>query len=107
MLVFDGSSHILTALSSINVILVGTSFTGPSFIVTVDVPLNIVELLLVVVGVPFNLRWSFQAARSLISMVNPLRVVYTDDSSDQMSNRSIISDTFFYQLVFFAVIIVG
>ena len=34
----------LTALSSIKVILVGTSGTGPSLIVTVYVPLNIVEL---------------------------------------------------------------
>jgi hypothetical protein len=34
----------LTALSSIKVILVGTSCTGPSLMVTVDVPLKIVEL---------------------------------------------------------------
>ena len=34
----------LTALSSIKVILVGTSYTGPSLIVTVEVPLKIVEL---------------------------------------------------------------
>ena len=38
----------LTALSSINVILVGTSGTGPSLMVTVDVPLKIIELPLVV-----------------------------------------------------------
>ena len=40
LLVFVGSSHILTELSSVNFMLVGTSLTGPSFIVTVDVPLN-------------------------------------------------------------------
>src|SRR5919202_3755215 len=44
LLVFIGSSHILTELSSSNLILVGTSLTGPSFIVTVEVPLKVVEL---------------------------------------------------------------
>jgi len=44
LLVFDGSNHRLNALPSVNFMLVGTSFTGPSFIVTVDVPLNVVEL---------------------------------------------------------------
>ena len=38
LLVFVGSSHMLTELSSENFMLIGTSFTGPSFIVTVDVP---------------------------------------------------------------------
>jgi hypothetical protein len=37
-----------TALSSMNVILVGTSFTGASLIVIVDGPSNIMELLLVI-----------------------------------------------------------
>ena len=43
LLVFDGSNHRLTALPSVNFMLVGTSLTGPSFIVTVDVPLNVVD----------------------------------------------------------------
>jgi hypothetical protein len=37
----------LTALSSIRLMLVGTSSTGPSLMVTVDVPLKVVELPLV------------------------------------------------------------
>jgi len=46
----------LTALSSISFMLIGTSFTGPSFIVTVDVPLNIVALSLTT-GSPINLKF--------------------------------------------------
>ena len=55
LFVFVGSSHILTELSSENFMLVGTSFIGPSFIVTVDVPLNVVELF-ATTGVPLILK---------------------------------------------------
>jgi hypothetical protein len=55
LLVFVGSSHILTELSSSNLMLVGTSLTGPSFIVTVDVPLKVVELF-ATTGVPLSLK---------------------------------------------------
>ena len=52
-----GSNNILIALSPSSVICVGTSVTGPSFMVTVEVPFKRVELLLVFrIGSPFTLK---------------------------------------------------
>src|SRR4029079_1485173 len=53
LFVTSGSRDIVIALPSNVVIWVETSVTGPSFIVTVEVPLNVVELVtLSLVGLP-------------------------------------------------------
>ena len=65
----------LTALSSINLTLIGTSFTGPSFIVIVDVPLNIVTLSLTT-GSPTSLKSEIVCVWDAVPSVSSYRMLH-------------------------------
>jgi hypothetical protein len=54
--IFNGLSHILKACPLINFMLIGTSVTGTFPMVIVAVPLNVVELLLIM-GLPISLKF--------------------------------------------------
>ena len=84
LLVIDESNHILTALSSNNLMLVGTLFRGLFIIVIVDVPLNVVELPLTS-GLPISLKFDTVCVWHIkcgIEDRSSLHVIHSKDTSD-------------------------